>query len=340
MTGALATNVTDIGTWACPSAKLILAADKAGQPEWYEIRRKGIGASDFAPIMNESPWANSTPYGVWLDKLENRQLDETPAMHWGTVLEDAIARDWAKVRGLQIRNVGTYQSRTHEHCLANPDRLVNDGGGLEVKTGNAFTKAWVDGAIPIQYQRQSEFCMAVTGRCHWWLVALLGGQKMEVRLVKREGCEETHQHVTVVTDEQLAAHLDFAEAWWQKHIVEFIPPEVGKPVELEPIDANSISDTPLPEMVLADHARWLEIKQEIKDLEEELEGIKERAAAEIGNAKRLRAAGRDVFRWVERKGSNRFLRAKFKKEHPELEAQYSEVGEPTRYISVIGGNDE
>lgn len=57
-------------------------ADGAGRQEWLEWRRKGIGGSDVAAIIGESPW--QSPWSIWADKVGLLPISEdSDAMEFG-----------------------------------------------------------------------------------------------------------------------------------------------------------------------------------------------------------------------------------------------------------------
>lgn len=324
MTATLAASAAT--TWACPDSQLVLPVDRTYSPEWYALRQTGIGSSDLAAMYGQSHW--STPYSLWLEKIEGGEWDEeSEAMFWGKELENTIAVAWSRRMGLSIRNVGTQRSKTHPHALANPDRLTSDGGGVEVKTANAFAKGWSDGGAPADYVLQAEMCMAVTGRSHWWLVCLQGGQKLHVRKINRD-------------EQRMRGHLDAVEMWWAHHVDRLIPPEMGAPVPIEVVQSGKAREASLRESVLYDLARWRELLDHETDCEAELAVIKQRLGHQLGDAEFLTVDRVPVIKRVTRKGSKKFNRKQFEKDHPDLAARYVEVGDPTQYISLIGGNDE
>lgn len=175
---------------------------------WLEMRRTGIGGSDAAAIMGESPWG--TPLTVFNDKLGlDEGKPESAPMEWGKRLERVVAswyRDEAGCvdvhHGMPVElgvpfGLNTtcaaaervmsapemYRSNEHTFMLATPDlfvRCANRGWGIgEVKTANAFAKKeWFDGdtcRAPRHYWWQVQHYMAVM--CLDWGVfpVLFGG---------------------------------------------------------------------------------------------------------------------------------------------------------------------
>ena len=108
--------------------------------EWLSYRRRGIGGSDAAAILGISPWR--TARDLYYDKLNvvKADMDENwVALEMGHLLEDLVARIFAKKTGLHIfqRKV-MFQHPLYPWMLADLDYLVElpDGSNaiLEIKT--------------------------------------------------------------------------------------------------------------------------------------------------------------------------------------------------------------
>ena len=71
---------------------------------FLEIRRHGIGGSDVAAILGLSKFR--TALDVFNDKTEKAApQEETEAMHWGTLLEDVVAKEFAARTGLKVQRI-------------------------------------------------------------------------------------------------------------------------------------------------------------------------------------------------------------------------------------------
>ena len=71
--------------------------------DWIDSRRKGIGGSDVAPILNVSPY--KTPVDIYLDKTQksNSKPFISRAMAAGTHLEPVIVKLFEYKTGLKTR---------------------------------------------------------------------------------------------------------------------------------------------------------------------------------------------------------------------------------------------
>ncbi len=160
-------------------AKPISLCDTAGMTneQWLAARMHGpygtipytVGGSDVAAIFGVSPW--TTPRELWLIKkgrMKPPKKSNANQLEMGHLLEPIAAHWYAKKTG-NIVTVDTnlYQHADHPYALANFDRRftrASDGepGILECKSCT-FHKAdeWADGAIPLYYELQLRFYLAV-----------------------------------------------------------------------------------------------------------------------------------------------------------------------------------
>lgn len=93
------------------------------------------------------------------------------------------------------------------------------------------------------------------------------------------------------------------------------------------------------EALLADAARWRELQQLEDATLEEIGLIKGRIGLQLGSYDIAAVDGKPIARWQERAGSNTFDRASFKRDHPDLESDYSTTGEPTRFPVLINKSE-
>lgn len=151
------------------------------ETEWLKVRRQGIGGSDVGTICGVNPY--SCILEVYDDKVlgKEKEFSDTAKerMHWGSVLEDVIADEFAKRNNLKISKLeAVLKSSEYPFALANIDRLVGDHEAiLEIKTTSERNKeAWISGDIPLSYIYQIQWYMMVTGIEKAYLACLVGGQ--------------------------------------------------------------------------------------------------------------------------------------------------------------------
>ncbi|ANA86765.1 RecE-like exonuclease [Gordonia phage Cucurbita] len=161
-----------------------------GSPEWHAARRGHLGGSEISAVVRLSPFESR--FSLWHRKKgELEDIEETPAMEWGTRLEPVVYDKYA-----ESIDPDEYITTGHTfRCLipgrgwmnANPDGIVwgrNKETGewfikriLEIKTsarGEGYGPNGSDG-IPIYYRCQVLFYMYVLGVKQAELAALISG---------------------------------------------------------------------------------------------------------------------------------------------------------------------
>lgn len=157
---------------------------------WLKCREHGpkgnieytIGGSDVATIFGLSPW--TTPLELWMVK-KGRMKPKSPPnpdqLAMGHMLEPIAAHFYAQRTGNTVTDDNyLYQHATLEYALANIDRRYTrkedgEGGVLECKSLTYHKAAdWADGAIPIYYELQLRYYLAVLDEKHGAFSALWG----------------------------------------------------------------------------------------------------------------------------------------------------------------------
>lgn len=157
---------------------------------WLKCREHGpkgnieytVGGSDVATIFGLSPW--TTPLELWMVK-KGRMKPKSPPnpdqLAMGHMLEPIAAHFYAQRTGNTVTDDNyLYQHATLEYALANIDRRYTrkedgEGGVLECKSLTYHKAAdWADGAIPIYYELQLRYYLAVLDEEHGAFSALWG----------------------------------------------------------------------------------------------------------------------------------------------------------------------
>lgn len=184
-----------------PTARLVLSAD-ASRAEWLEARRKGIGASDVPAILGVSDYG--TPRSVYHDKRGEAVDDANEASLWGTVLEEPIAREWARRNRSVVRRVGLVAHVDDPELMCTLDRHVTECPlpdsrreqcALEVKARSAFKANRWHATLPDDITGQMLWQIAVTGYDHLHYAILVGGNDYRQGVVRREDHEPTIRHI-------------------------------------------------------------------------------------------------------------------------------------------------
>lgn len=201
--------------YATPDARQILDLD-VDRGTWLAARRLGVCGSD-TPILFDDTKYDRSRYGLWLEKT-GYALDEpeNDAMRRGNWLEAHLADWFTDETGLPVERCGMLVSTERDHLRTNVDRLVSDGGVLEIKTHGVYTdvaKEWRHGGISSAAYLQGQQQLAVTGLDHAWFVAFID--------------PTPHLRGPIPRDEPLIADiLARADDFWLNHVVPEVPPEV------------------------------------------------------------------------------------------------------------------
>ena len=189
------------GPRVTPTATLVLPAT-ASRDEWLAARREGIGASDVPAILGVSDYG--TPRSVYYDKIGEAVDGATDAAHWGTVLEEPIAREWARRNRSVVRRVGLVAHVDDPVLMCTLDRRITECPlpdsrreqcALEVKCRSAFKAARWHANLPDDVAGQMLWQIAVTGYDHIHYAVLVGGNDYRQGVVRRADHEPTIRHI-------------------------------------------------------------------------------------------------------------------------------------------------
>jgi putative phage-type endonuclease len=286
--------------------------------EWLADRQTGIGGSDIAAILGLSKWR--TPLDVYLDKRgESAPQDENEAMHWGNVHEAAIRSHYEAVTGRtvtvpgMIRGEATYQ-------IANVDGITNDGRVLEIKTAR-YPDGWGEPGtdqVPVAYLLQVQWYMLVTDIPVADVAVLIGGN--EFRLYE------------VPADPELQEMMETAAAEFWQCVVNGTPPAPASLAEVQQFYGSKSAPTAVEAGadIIAAHAELVDLKDKIAELEARESDLKAAIMICMGENDTLTADGRTIATWKMSAGRKSFDAAALKAAHPDLHAQFSTIGEPSR----------
>ena len=160
---------------------------------WLELRRSGLGGSDAAAALGESPWL--TAYELYLEKTGAvPPREESVRMRMGRRLEAVIANEYAHVYGVRLRRRHqVIRHPEHDWMFASPDRLIEgQRAGLEAKAVDPMAYrfgTWGEensDEIPAHYLFQCVHYLACTGYERWYLAALVGGYTLRRYVVERD----------------------------------------------------------------------------------------------------------------------------------------------------------
>lgn len=219
--------------------------------DWHSQRLLGVGGSDAIAIAKG---VREELEVLRLEKLSRQARDDLSRVlpvQMGSWTEP-LNRLWLSYAlGMEIRPGATVTSVARDFMRANLDGFAEDGGIVECKHCNAFTK--MDDALA-RYFPQLQHNMAVSMVGHCYLSVFIGTDKHEWRRVERD-------------DSYIANLVKVEEVFWN-HVVMDIP-----------IDAAKTIDTPAVAPVMRDvdmsqnntwavrAADWLMLKDQAKEFE-------------------------------------------------------------------------
>lgn len=215
------------GPRVTPTAYLVLPAT-ATRDEWLAARREGIGASDVPAILGVSDYG--TPRSVYYDKIGEAVDGAGEAAHWGTVLEEPVAREWARRNRSVVRRVGLVAHVDDPTLMCTLDRRVTECPlpetrreqcALEVKLRSAFKANRWHANLPDDIAGQMLWQLAVTGYDHLHYAVLVGGNDYRQGTVRRAEHEPTIRHI-------VTACKRFWAEFVQARVVPAADPEHGE----------------------------------------------------------------------------------------------------------------
>lgn len=279
-------------------------------------RRTFIGGSDAPVIIGLSAW--KSPYELYLEKTGQApqpDLSEVERVQWGILLEDVVAKEFARRQGVKIQRVNKRQvSKKYPWMVAQIDRRIIGGGILEVKTTDiSQSTQWGledTEEIPPTYYVQVQHQLMVTEQEFAQVAVLIGGNRMKIYTIKRN-------------DEYIALLAEAEKVFWYR-VQTRTPPEPIDPDEAALRWASTksapVEGTPIHGALAAE---YLAINNQIKELEARQDAIKlelQNVLQDIGDT--LTVGGKPVATWKEQT-SKRLDITTLKAELPEIAEKYT-----------------
>lgn len=295
------------------------------RPEWLEARRTGVGGSDIAAILGLSKW--KTPLQVYQEKRgELVAQPENEAMRWGHYLEPVVRQAYADETGFDVRlPTELIRHKRHPFLIANIDGFTDEPRLFEAKTSRSADGWGEPGTdqIPQPYLLQVQHYLTVTGFQLADVAALIGGSDFRIYEVR--------------ADAELQGMLVDACAEFWKAVEAGEPPE---PVSYADVIARWGHASRADLVMASDEVvQALNELQQLKTQREHLDHAEEawktvvlKAMGECDTL--VDAAGRTLCTWKASKGAQRIDAAGLRAAHPDIAAQFTRAGEPTRRFLV------
>ena len=317
--------------------------------EWLKVRRSGIGGSDVAAILGLNKFKSALDIYEDKISTEEPHDQQSEAAYFGTILEDVVAKEFSKRTGLKVQRVNTmlrsgiagWMIANIDRAVINPDiagrvsvydeqrqaetgRMISTNWILECKTANQFmADSWgesqeaeiVNGAvvtehkIPIYYETQVQWYLAVTGCEVCFVAVLLGGQDFRIYAVKRD-------------EDVIKALKEHCSVFWHENVLKHIPPEAQNMKDVEKLFPKDNGDMiEATNEQAADIGELRTLAERIKELTDQQSVVKSRLIASLGENTGLMIGGEKVCTYKAQK-STRFDSTRFKKEQPAVYQDY------------------
>lgn len=222
--------------------------------EWLQLRKSGIGGSDASAILGFNRYKSA--FQLYIEKTsEFVEESDNEAAYWGNVLEDVVAREFAKRTGKKIRKINRMlRHPKHYFMTANLDRdVVGEKAFLECKTASEYLKdSWNGEDVPAAYLCQLQHYLAVTGYEKAYIAVLIGGNKFVWKEVGRD-------------DEFIELMIQHEKAFWENHVLANVPPA---------IDGSSSASELLAKMYPQDDGSAIMLDEQSNTLIEAIESLK------------------------------------------------------------------
>lgn len=303
-------------------------AKTLGMPreEWLELRRQGIGGSDAAAIVGLDRYRSA--FDVYAEKIGLKpEQPDNEAMRQGRDLEGYVASRFCEQTGKKVRRRNAIlQHPEHHWMLGNIDRwVVGENAGFEAKTTSVLNRAkFNQGEFPPNYYVQCVHYMAVTGAERWYLAVLVLNKSFHVFTIERDEAE---------VQALIAAEKDF----WENHVLKQIPPtpdgsestsELIKTMYPEAKEHFTASLFGYEEKI----STYLNIDNQIKELERKREAIKQELQLAMDEAEIGRARGY-IVEWKNQVRQSLDTK-KLKSEHAEIYEKYLKPAQTVRRFMI------
>ena len=277
--------------------------------EWLNLRSKYIGGSDAAAVVGLNSYAS--PYSLWAEKTGRVPgFAGNLACEVGTFLEEFVAQKFAQETGKKVRKCNqSFLNTDYPFAIANIDReIIGEDAGLEIKTTDTLNmRKFKGGEYPANYYCQCVHYMAVTGKQRWYLAALIGNKEFKWFTIERDEAE-------------IEALMTAEDEFW-KLVKMDIPPAVdgtqATSKALNAIYTDSTEDVADLTAHKTDLTRYMELGQQIKELEEQRDEAANRIKEFMGES----GCGEcESFRVSWKTSSRRTFDSKrFAKENPDVD---------------------
>ena len=261
-------------------------------------------------------WAEKT--GRWTPP----DISDKPHVKAGNMLEPTLIKWFENETGLEVEtDEGLIKSDTYKFAAANIDgRVSSDNAIVEVKTSSS-NEGWGDAnnEIPAVYYCQVQHYLAVTGAERAYVVVLIRGSDFRIYIIERE---------QAFIDTLMQIEREF----WENHVLKDIAPaavQVSDLLQLKPrMERESIE---ADENVIDQLRRLSLLEEQAKQIKLEADSIKSSLILSMKDESQFVDMHERVLATCSRVKTKRFDSARFKKEQPDLHAEFVTESESIRF---------
>lgn len=282
----------------------IISTKELSKKEWLVHRKSGIGGSDIGAILGVNPYRSAL--AVWHDKVKGSpdETENIPA-ELGIYLEPFMKSKFEK---WLLKNEGIeakvekidyiLQHPENKIALANIDghfiHPEKEGCIVEYKTtSERHYKEWEEGNLPDHNYLQTQWYLYVTNEKYCYLPFLIGNRKFDVLTIERN-------------EEVIKKIIEVSTDFWENFVLTETPPAPDGSISAGKIldeiynkeETGKITEFPPfgDEVELLD--KYNELNESKKETEKEMETIKQKIKAEMGDSE-IAVAGRHKISWKE-----------------------------------------
>ena len=214
-------------------------------------------------------------------------------------------------------------------ACANIDRkVIGEHAGLELKTTSALsTSRYKNGEYPDRYYAQCVHYLAVTGWDRWYLAVLVLGSGLHIYTIERD-------------EDEIKALMQVEGDFWNRHILTKRPPDVdGSEATARTVRQIFGDSEPGSGMSLVGFetllARRSDLRESIKQLEEEVRHIDTRITAEMGSCETA-ACGSWKISWKPQTRTS-IDRKALERDYPDIPYDAYTKTSASRVLRITGG---
>ena len=306
---------------------------------WLAERRKGMGGTDVAAIMMAGADASeklgsfeNSLFKLWSEKTglyPTEDIDDAILMR-GRVMEKYVCEFYELHlgEGCKLWEEGLTWHQTRSRIFGTPDRLVEQNGvrfGMDAKT-RRFRRGWGDSGttdVPLDVEIQMRVYMEIFDAPYWDIATLFSLDDFRVYRIERD--KELGQSI-----------LDVADAWWEKHVENEVPPDVDATDACKKVLSmmnERVKDDPPRVATVAEkdlHEKLVTIKGKIKKLEVDRKEMENILRAKIGDDSGIQG----IATWKVSRPRKVFDKESFREKHPKLYDKFVVEKPGTRILRV------